>query len=63
MTHHFQLMLLQQLVFRAARPGGTGREPVDSKPPTCNHASHEFSESTCIVPQLVAPLTARGHWT
>jgi len=33
---------------------------VDSGPPTCKHAIHEFSEPTLLVLQLVAPLTARG---
>lgn len=34
---------------------------VDSKASTCKHAIHEFSESTFLVLQLVAPLTARGQ--
>jgi len=33
---------------------------VDSASPTCNHAIHEFSETTSFVLHLVAPLTARG---
>jgi hypothetical protein len=37
-------------------------ERVDSTAPTCNHAIHEFSEPTSTPLQLVALLTARGHW-
>jgi len=33
---------------------------VDSASPTCNHAIHEFFETTSFALHLVAPLTARG---
>jgi hypothetical protein len=38
-----------------------GPEAVDILAPTCNHAVHDFSESTSSFLDLVAPLLARGH--
>jgi hypothetical protein len=41
---------------RQATPRADGCKAVDSAPPTCNHAIHEFPETTFHPSQLVAPL-------